>query len=147
MENASKALIMVGGVLLAILVISAGVYLVGNLSKTADSYTTKLDTTELQKYNSKFEIYIGRSNITAQEIVTVINSANQFGYGTRVYVNGADYTDKTEEEKTRFLSENILTYVADEQGNMVIKNSFSYVIDSITYFDNGKVAKIEFKKN
>ena len=48
MENATKALIMVGAILLAMLILAVGLYLHGRLGQTADSYTTKLDTVELK---------------------------------------------------------------------------------------------------
>ena len=58
MENASKALIMAGAVLIAIMIVTIGVYLVGELGKTSESYVQQLDTVELQKYNSNFEVFI-----------------------------------------------------------------------------------------
>jgi len=92
MENASKALIMAGGVLIAIMVLTIGVFLVGKLGSTADSYVTTLDATELHKYNSSFEVFIGREDITAQELVTLINLTQQSHQTTIVEIDGVNCT-------------------------------------------------------
>ena len=113
MENASKALIMAGAVLIAIMIVTIGVYLVGELGKTSESYVQQLDTVELQKYNSNFEVFIDRTDITAQEIVTVAGIAKQREQGTKVYVGGTEVTSQADEEfenwKNEFLNDNIFT--------------------------------------
>ena len=117
MENASKALIMAGAVLIAIMIVTIGVYLVGELGKTSESYVQQLDTVELQKYNSNFEVFIDRTDITAQEIVTAAGIAKQREQGTKVYVGGTEVTSQTDEEfenwKNEFLNDNILTHIKD----------------------------------
>ena len=149
MENASKALIMAGAVLIAIMIVTIGVYLVGELGKTSDSYVQQLDTVELQKYNSNFEVFIDRTDITAQEIVTAAGIAKQREQGTKVYVGGTEVTSQTDEEfenwKNEFLNDNILTHIKNEEGNEITINSFSY--NQITYDETGKVSEIKFTKN
>lgn len=131
MENASKALLMAGGVLLAILVITIFVGLKSSFDNTAQSYTDRLDAQELQKYNSNFETYEYRTDITAQEIVTLINFAKQKEQGTQIWIDTEDFTNKNTNEQNEFLYENL-------------KNKFSY--SSISY-EKGKVSSIEFEKN
>lgn len=149
MENASKALIMAGAVLIAIMVLTIGVYLVGELGKASDSYVQQLDTVQLQKYNSHFEVFIDRNDITAQEIVTVAGIAKQSEQGTKVYIEGTEVTNKTEEEfknwQNEFLNNNILTQIKDADGNEVTINSFSFL--EIKYDATGKVIEIKFAKN
>ena len=149
MENASKALIMAGAVLIAIMILTIGVYLVGELGKTSDSYVQQLDTVELQKYNSNFEVFIDRTDITAQEIVTAAGIAKQREQGTKVYVGGTEVTSQTDEEfenwKNEFLNDNILTHNKDGAKNETTINSFSY--NQITYDETGKVSEIKFAKN
>ena len=149
MENASKALIMAGAVLIAIMVLTIGVYLVGELGKASDSYVQQLDTVQLQKYNSNFEVFIDRNDITAQEIVTVAGIAKQSEQGTKVYIEGTEVTNKTEEEfknwQNDFLNNNILTQIKDADGNEVTINSFSFL--ETKYDATGKVIEIKFAKN
>lgn len=147
MENASKALIMAGAVLIAILILSIGIRLVGELGKTTESYVSTLDTTELNKYNSNFDVFIGRNDVTAQEIVTLVSIAQQKGYGTKVYVDGVDCTTawNTEEKKNNFLNANILKHYISG-GVEKVDNLFEYVDDSIKYNDNGRAIEIKFNK-
>lgn len=53
MENASKALIIAGAVLIGILIISMGVLLATTLQKTARTHYTSMSTNEIQKFNSE----------------------------------------------------------------------------------------------
>ena len=55
MENASKALIIAGSVLVTIMVIALGVTIFNKAHDAAD--TSGLDTTEITMFNSKFERY------------------------------------------------------------------------------------------
>ena len=77
MENASKALIIAGAVLIGILIISMGVLLATSLQKTAKTYYTSMTTNEIQKFNSEitknFIIKDGKTYITAQGIITLKN--------------------------------------------------------------------------
>lgn len=58
MENASKALIIAGAILLSILIIALGIY-VFNMAKGA-SNTDQLDALEISTFNDKFTTYEGR---------------------------------------------------------------------------------------
>lgn len=145
MENASKALLIAGGVLLAILIASIGISLKGNLGKSADAYVQKLDTVELQKYNTNFEVYADNTRmITAQDIITLIGIVEQKKQDTRIFINNVDCTSYTEQQKSEFLSNNILTHNKD--GTII--NSFVYdeVDHPIQYDEEGKVIEIGFKK-
>ncbi len=55
MENASKALIIAGSILLAILIIAMGVMIFNNAKNAAD--TSTFDTAEINMFNQKFERY------------------------------------------------------------------------------------------
>ena len=57
MENASKALMIAGGILIGVLIISLGVYLFNNSSILSSSYSDKLSQDELNQLNNKFLIY------------------------------------------------------------------------------------------
>lgn len=84
MENASKALIIAGAVLIGILIISMGVLLSTTLQKTAKTYYTSMTTNEIQKFNSditkNFIIEDGETYITAQGIITLKNILNTEKY-------------------------------------------------------------------
>ena len=43
MENATKALLIIGATMLAILTLTIGVYMMGKFGNVSDTYVTKLD--------------------------------------------------------------------------------------------------------
>lgn len=57
MENASKALIIAGAILLSILIIGLGMYIFNQAKSAAGG--TKLDSQKVSAYNSEFEQYEG----------------------------------------------------------------------------------------
>lgn len=71
MENASKALVMAGSVLLAILIIALGMTIFNTAKNSAD--TTALDATEVSMFNSKFERYSG--NQLGSQVKSLISFA------------------------------------------------------------------------
>lgn len=130
MENASQALIIGGTILLAILVLSVGVYLISSYSKAGESYEQTLSITEITKFNANFTKFIDRTNITAQEIITLKN-----------FVENYKETNGTIAE---------VKYPGSEKGDIefITNNSTRYFEcekNSIEYNSEGRVKKIEFK--
>ena len=78
MENASKALILAGAVLIAIIVISFGVITFSNLSKEVKGDST-LDKQEIASFNSRIQKYVGPNVSGAQvnELIQLIFSINR----------------------------------------------------------------------
>lgn len=77
MENASKALIIAGAILLAIVIISLGLIVVNNVRETTDN--TNLTEQEIQSFNAKFIPYEG-NNVSGSRVNTLIQqviSTNQ----------------------------------------------------------------------
>lgn len=79
MENASKALIMAGAVLIAILIISLGIFVFNRASGDAKEQAN-LDKEEIAAFNSKLTPYLGRQsgsqvNALIQYVISVDNSA------------------------------------------------------------------------
>ena len=154
MENATQALLIAGGVLLAILILSIGVTIYISHSDTAQAITTRWSTVELNKYNSTFQVYEGRTNVVAQEIVSLVSLSQQRDNAIAVFVKtktGAvtgnnNLTAWDEAKITQFLSDHIVTTVKDASGTRK-QNTFSYVTDSIKYDEEGKICEIAFKEN
>lgn len=71
MENASKALIIAGAILLSILIISLGIMVYNNAKNTVGS--ANLSKQEIQTFNSQWETYVGE-NKTASEVRTMIQA-------------------------------------------------------------------------
>ncbi len=78
MENASQALIIAGTILIALIILSIGVYLVSNYRQVGESYEQTKETTEITKFNTNFTKFEERKDITAQEIITLKNFAKNY---------------------------------------------------------------------
>ena len=94
MDNASKALIIAGAILLSLLIISLGIMVYNNAKNTVGS--ANLSKQEIQTFNSQFENYEG-SNKTASEIRTmyqavIASNASETKSGTsrKVSITGSD---------------------------------------------------------
>lgn len=69
MENASKALIIAGAILLAIVIISLGLIVINNTRETVDN--ANLSEQQIQSFNAKFASFEG-ANIPASRVNTLI---------------------------------------------------------------------------
>ncbi len=101
MENASKALIMAAEIILGILIlviIILGYHSWSNFSKNINQ---NINQTRINEFNSKFLGYNGRTDLTAHDVVTIVNLANDYnidsetgeekdaGYKINVNITGA----------------------------------------------------------
>lgn len=79
MENASKALIIVGAVLIAILLIGFGVMIMNN--STSQVSPDALNSQAAQTHNAQFNNYTGKANSAAQikQLMNIITSNNVTG--------------------------------------------------------------------
>ena len=86
MENASKALLLAGGILIGLIVMSIGVYLFTSFSSNTTNYDQHMQETDIKKFNVNFTKFEGRDDITIQEIVTLINFAKQYEQENGVHI-------------------------------------------------------------
>lgn len=77
MENASKALLIAGGVLLSILIISLGVYLFANFGGVTAQIGQNVDENQVNQFNSQFTVNEAKDNVTIYDIVSMANLATQ----------------------------------------------------------------------
>jgi len=76
MENASKALIIAGAILLSILIIGLGMAVYNNA--TSSTKSANLDAQELQAHNSQFLAYEGKQKgSTVKSLITTIKNNNR----------------------------------------------------------------------
>ena len=72
MENATKALIIAGSILIAILLITFGVTTFNSTRGTTESVKGTMDATEIATFNNKFAGYVGK-NINAAKVRSLVN--------------------------------------------------------------------------
>lgn len=79
MENASKALIMAGGMLLAILIISLLIYAWSLFSKYQSSKDYLSDVEDTAKFNEQFANY-DRDDVQGYELISLVNKIVDYNY-------------------------------------------------------------------
>lgn len=92
MENASKALIMAGGMLLAILIISLLVYAWSLFSKYQASKDSLADIEDTAKFNEQFANY-DRDDVQGYELLSLVNKVIDYN-NRKTSVKGAKSTEK-----------------------------------------------------
>ena len=95
MENASKALIIAGAILLSILIIGIGM-LVFNMSRgSVDSIVKNMSSMELQAFNAKFTQYAGskQAGAAVQNLITEIVQNNKNEDMPKVNVHLVNFED------------------------------------------------------
>lgn len=110
MENASKALLIAGSILVVILLIAMGVRVLNSTKGTSDATESTMKTAEETQYYSKFTKYIGDNQSKAQAMalineVIASNSTNskrtmEIGYQKK----SGGYTDYTKNTITSLLN-------------------------------------------
>lgn len=97
MDNASKALIMAGAVLISIAIVGVGVYIFSSTSSITETGQAQMDAASLALANSTLRQYVG-SNVRGTQVIELIDylrvlNANG-AYPTEIKINGAAATSK-----------------------------------------------------
>jgi glutathione peroxidase-family protein len=111
MENASKALIIAGAILLAILIIGLGIFIYRQAANTVSD--TGMDQLAIQQFNAQFTQYDSK---------TVSGGSAKALYDTVVNNNNTD-TEK------RFVSLNLVAKTADGTKNIVLADTDASKVD------------------
>lgn len=140
MENASKALIIAGAILLSILLISLGIMIFNQAQDTVNN--SGMTKAEISSFNSQFSKY-EKSNIKGSEVKSLIQEVN---------VNNAQ-DDSNEHQVTVKLNGTELasTSVKGTDGTTDVKqyttsglvNTKSYTVKITGYAAKGRISTIE----
>lgn len=78
MENASKALIIAGAILISILLISVGVLIMNSTGDTTKSVEDSAGQIAIRTFNSNFTPYLGENQSASQirALVSAVNASN-----------------------------------------------------------------------
>ena len=93
MENASKALIMAGGILIAILVIGALMLMFNQIGSYEKAQTSNVKNSQLAQFNMDFERYTDDNGITGADLVSLANKIIDYNKKTGVS-NSVNYDIK-----------------------------------------------------
>ena len=147
MENATKALIMAGTLLISMLLISFLVlFLRKGATASAEYYNTKNDE-ELAKFNAQFEVYDRKNNIFS-DIISVVNLANDVNAkGGSIEILVFEDKNKTKKLKLDDIYKEAPKYsdVIKRISDGKIQNKYYFICDEITYNNiSGKVNSMTF---
>ena len=122
MENASKALLIVGGMLIGILLFSLFIYMVRKSgAETAKVYTI-FSQSEIAEFNQKFYNYEDK-DLTIQDVVSIVNLAKDNNQrqdrptNITVSVNGTLWNNRSDAELEKAIIDNLSnTYLIPPNG-------------------------------
>lgn len=139
MENASKALTMAGGILIAILTISLFIYMFTSMSGIFQSEDEVKRIQEIEEYNKQYESY-NRKLLRGTDVISLINkaiSSNTKYEGVEEY-----YVD------IEFIMKEEMVYTSDGTTSSTVKFKVdqTYNITSFNSIKNNKEAFNDFKR-
>ena len=131
MENASKALLMAGGILIALLVISALVLMFNQIGAYGKSQEEMKRNSQLAEFNKDFERYLNDKGITGADVISLINKVDDYNIKAKngVVVDSIDYSVKMTITISNLDKFNY-TYAYSNNSNKMFK------LDSYTIGDN-----------
>lgn len=136
MENAAKALIIAGGVLIGIIIASIFTYEMMHMSENARVYHEQLELTQITEFNSQFQKYAGKE-LRAQDVVTIYNYVNEWNK------NSGETIDIETNDKTKTnINEIIFNDVLNSSDNIEGFISYSYYLKDGKYFEKKYNCKI-----
>ena len=133
MENASKALLIAGGVLIALIVIALFIVMFNNMSNIQKENEEQTKIEQLAAFNSEFEAY-NKKVMYGTDVITLIN---------KVAENNKKYNSNNDYKITIFLNDVIVTTSTHLIGTDAERTI--YTCTNIEYNDLGRVSKIEIK--
>lgn len=155
MENASNALIIAGGVLIGVLIISLAVYLFVDFGTTSAEINKQTEEQQLVQFNTKFTSYEDKNGLTIYDVVTVAGYAKE---NNKYYGDDDNDTNYVENYKITVILKNA---VGINKNNLQDVNNYNGLIqdeqnDATTlptykcnvtkYHNNGRVAEVTFTK-
>lgn len=133
MENASKALIIAGAILLSILIIALGIYVF--TSAKGATRTDQLDALEISTFNDKFTQYEGKQlGSSVKKLLGDVISSNQSNSGT------IEKLIKVNAKKAKVTKYNgTYTYISGTGNNQAIRTgtNFTNVTNQISNLRSG----------
>lgn len=158
MENASKALIMAGGILVGVIILSIASYLFISFGEKSDNLQKQMNQRVLAEFNSNFLQYQGNNECTIHDIVSLTNFAKKINSDyefdplnlrdrnnpryTHVYLENKDLTTYSDSNLINLLKENSMNNNGSESELQY------YTVTDIEYSteEKGKINSITFKK-
>lgn len=133
MENASKALIMAGGILIALMILGSLVLLFSNLQDYQNKTDASTKQSQIAKFNSQFEPY-NKDNLTLMELKSVYN---------KIISNNKKYPEYEIKENIK----SVYPKISDEFSNIIENDKITKVFEctKVEYNNpDGRISKMYF---
>ena len=143
MENASKALIIAGSILVSIVIITLGVMIVNNVTGLVRQQSD-MSGQEVQAFNSKFDTYEGRiTGSSARALYTLVRSHNNANKADKTLqvnltINKGDFEANATQEAT--------DADASMDPNNELKTGSTYNCTFATDPNSGRITAINLEK-
>ena len=131
MENASKALIMAGSVLIALMIIGALILTFSNLTAYQETNTRTTRSTQMAEFNSQYETY-NRKDVRGSDLYSLLNKA--IDYNRRESTAGTNWADKGQE----MAYEPMVIEFTINKSELVAPDGASRLFTTNTYTVSGK---------
>lgn len=133
MENAAKALLIAGGVLIAILILSLFSYLVTQMGGSTSKIYSTMSQKEITEFNQKFLNYEDRE-LNIQDVITIVNMAKDNNEKSNrnttisVFVGGQNWVNKTSNQLNDLIKEKL---EVKYQCKQVLINQSSLLVERV----------------
>ena len=148
MENASKALLMAGGILIALLIIGSLVLLFSNLQDYQNKTDVSTKQSQVAKFNNQFEPY-NKKDLTLMELKSVYNKIVSNNKKYLEYSIANNINDNLINAKSS--SGNVADYFFERNGKKYTEIDESEKMNrvfkciSTDYDANGRINKMQFE--
>lgn len=143
MENASKALILAGEMLIGVIVLGLLSFLFVSMGRSSKKINNQIETDRVLVFNNHFTDFNGRVDITANEIVTVLNFAkkNNKDYNINKSSNSVYYVDVLVDNVS------IIDYTKDQLNEFLKNNNINYFKCNAKYTKLGNNITVKYQDN
>ena len=139
MENASKALLMAGGILIGVLILALMVTLFVSSSNLSSNYDETKQAEAIQQFNVNFTQYSGKY-LTIYEAITVCNFAQKMNNK----ITDVDIINRLEKNQISIDLEDARKAILENYSGKNVKVDVVYEMKIIDYNEDGYVSKIQF---
>ena len=131
MENASKALLIAGGILIALIIIAMFIMMFNKITNLTNEHEEQIKIEQLAAFNAQFEAY-NKKAMYGTDVISLIN---------KVAENNKTYPGKTDYQIVITLNGNVMT----NSNTLIGRDSEQYIFKctKIEYNELGRVSRIE----
>ena len=140
MENASKALLMAGSVLLAIMIVSLAMYLYANFYEETSQIEGNIEESQVMQFNNQFTKYENNNKVTIYEVLSMANLATQNNkqyqfekqtatgdnYYISVFLEGKGYIEYGLSDLEKNIQNTYNGYITEQVSNITASTGLKY---------------------